>query len=275
MDETSETVVKAPKTPFEPKGATPEELALVQGNLAGLTPEQRVNYYRMTCESLGLNPLTRPFDYISLNGKLTLYAKKDAADQLRSLRKVSIQIVARESIEGVYMVTARATMPDGRTDESIGAGALPKDPAERANAIMRAETKAKRRVTLSICGLGMLDETELDTIPRSAYVVGEPSPTPQSPAWLAQPAKTLPPAPAAPDEREARVAAFRAKCWAIFEACSEEVKARIKHVTPATPYGRSTEGLIDTVTEIIKLKGMRASTLVLEEFEAAVLSINP
>ena len=33
-----------------------------------------------------------------------------------------------------------------------------------ANAIMKAETKAKRRVTLSICGLGMLDETELETI---------------------------------------------------------------------------------------------------------------
>ncbi|EOV0478051.1 hypothetical protein ACOIM4_001927, partial [Campylobacter coli] len=31
-----------------------------------------------------------------------------------------------------------------------------------ANAIMKAITKAKRRVTLSICGLGMLDESELD-----------------------------------------------------------------------------------------------------------------
>jgi hypothetical protein len=29
---------------------------------------------------------------------------------------------------------------------------------------MKCETKAKRRVTLSICGLGMLDEAELDTV---------------------------------------------------------------------------------------------------------------
>jgi len=29
---------------------------------------------------------------------------------------------------------------------------------------MKAETKAKRRGTLSICGLGMLDESELETI---------------------------------------------------------------------------------------------------------------
>jgi len=34
-----------------------------------------------------------------------------------------------------------------------------------ASALMKAETKAKRRVTLSIAGLGWLDETELATIP--------------------------------------------------------------------------------------------------------------
>ena len=37
-------------------------------------------------------------------------------------------------------------------------------PEAKANAMMKAETKAKRRVTLSICGLGMLDESEFDTI---------------------------------------------------------------------------------------------------------------
>src|SRR6202020_1247291 len=34
-------------------------------------------------------------------------------------------------------------------------------------AVMKAETKSKRRVTLSICGLGILDETEIETIPES------------------------------------------------------------------------------------------------------------
>src|SRR5690606_25662498 len=33
-----------------------------------------------------------------------------------------------------------------------------------ANLRMKAVTKAKRRVTLSICGLGILDESELDTL---------------------------------------------------------------------------------------------------------------
>ena len=36
---------------------------------------------------------------------------------------------------------------------------------------MKAETKAKRRVTLSLCGLGILDETEIDTVPPGGDIV--------------------------------------------------------------------------------------------------------
>jgi hypothetical protein len=39
---------------------------------------------------------------------------------------------------------------------------------DRANTILKAVTKAKRRVTLSICGLGFLDETEVEDIPAAA-----------------------------------------------------------------------------------------------------------
>ncbi len=75
-------------------------------------------------------------------------------------------IVGRELVDGVYVVTAQARTPTGRTDESIGAVTIDKLTGEaRANALMKTETKAKRRVTLSICGLGMLDEAEVDSIP--------------------------------------------------------------------------------------------------------------
>lgn len=141
------------------------EQVLLGGNLAQLSAGERLQYYKAVCESVGLNPLTKPFEYITLNGKLTLYAKKDCTDQLRSIHNVSIQIVGREVVEGTYVVTARATMPNGRQDESIGAVPLEGLKGEtRSNALMKGETKAKRRVTLSICGLGMLDETEVDSI---------------------------------------------------------------------------------------------------------------
>ena len=100
-----------------------------------------------------------------------------------------LTITSREQVGDTYLVIARATMPDGRTDESLGAvpiGNLKGDMF--ANALMKAETKAKRRVTLSICGLGMLDETELETIPTAA------PPTPPQPKQIA--AKPTPaPAP--------------------------------------------------------------------------------
>lgn len=143
-----------------------QEKVLLGGDLARLTPSERLSYYSSVCNSLGLNPLTRPFEYITLNGKLTLYARKDCTEQLRRLHDISITIVGRELVEGVYVVTARAENGNRRMDESIGAVPIANLQGEvKANAMMKAETKAKRRVTLSICGLGMLDETEIESIP--------------------------------------------------------------------------------------------------------------
>ena len=141
------------------------EKVVVNGDLSQLSTADRINYYKTVCESVGLNPATSPFEYIKLSGKLTLYPKRDATDQLRRIHRVSITIVDRQRLEDVYIVTARATTPDGRADESTGVVTIANLKGDNlANALMKAETKAKRRVTLSICGLGMLDESELDTI---------------------------------------------------------------------------------------------------------------
>jgi hypothetical protein len=51
-----------------------------------------------------------------------------------------------------------------------------------ANALMKAETKSKRRVTLSICGLGFLDETEADSIPGAVVHNGNGEKPPGPPA---------------------------------------------------------------------------------------------
>lgn len=147
------------------------ERVVMVGDLSKLQPAERMAYYSQVCESLGLNPLTQPFAYIILNGKLALYARKDASEQLRKRDQISIIIASRELVDGVYVVTARATTPTGRTDESIGAVSIEGLKGEnKANAMMKCETKAKRRVTLSICGLGMLDETEVSSVPDARVV---------------------------------------------------------------------------------------------------------
>jgi len=143
------------------------ELALVQNDLSKLDAKERLSLYRKTCESLGLNELTQPFGYIEFRGgKLSLYAKKDATDQLRKLHNVSIEIVSKEIVNDNYVVIARAKDKDGRCDEDMGSVSIKGLSGDNlGNAMMKAITKAKRRVTLSICGLGILDESETETVP--------------------------------------------------------------------------------------------------------------
>lgn len=149
------------------------EKVLLTGDLGSLTPPQRLSYYESVCRALKLNPLTKPFEYIVLNGKLTLYARKDCTEQLRRTYGISVHILARETQDSVITVTAQAKMPNGRQDESVGAVFLPSAGEARANAIMKAETKAKRRVTLSICGLGMFDESEIESIPSPEVMTAQ------------------------------------------------------------------------------------------------------
>ena len=121
------------------------EKVLIQGDLSKLSSQERLMYYNRVCTSLGLNPLTRPFDYITLNGKLTLYAKRDCTDQLRKLHDISIKITSREKMDDLYIVTAQGINKDGRIDESIGAVSIENLKGEAlANSLMKSETKAKR-----------------------------------------------------------------------------------------------------------------------------------
>lgn len=142
------------------------EKALMQGDLSKLSPEERKSYYEAVCESVGLNPLTKPLEYIWLNGELQLYANKTAANQLRKQYGVSITKLEEREDRGLFIVKAYAKTENGRSDVDEGAVDITKKSGEDlANARMKAITKAKRRVTLSICGLGYLDQTEVEDIP--------------------------------------------------------------------------------------------------------------
>ena len=146
------------------------EQVLIKGDLKNLNEEERARYYTRVCESVGLNPLTQPFQYITLNGKLTLYAKKDATEQLRMLKNISLSLESK-MVDDLYIVKATARTVDGRTDEATGAVTISGLKGDaKANAIMKAETKAKRRVTLSISGMGWTDESEIDSIPGAKKV---------------------------------------------------------------------------------------------------------
>jgi len=146
------------------------EQVIIKGDLSQLSPAERVSYYRAVCDSIGLNPLTKPFGYINLKGKLTLYAYKDATDQLRKINRISIGKPDIAFQDDLIIVSVAARDPQGREDSDIGVVRKSDMQGDVANALMKAVTKAKRRVTLSLCGLGWLDETEVETIPDAKRV---------------------------------------------------------------------------------------------------------
>lgn len=146
---------------------------IIGGDMSKLDESSKVTYYRSVCDSLGLNPLTQPFSYLRLNNKEILYANRSCTEQLRKINGVSVSQLEGKHVGDLYIVTCHVKDAQGRMDVSTGAvnvKGLQGDPL--ANAIMKAETKSKRRATLSICGLGFLDESEVETIPPEQ--IGKP-----------------------------------------------------------------------------------------------------
>lgn len=140
------------------------ESIISNGDISQLTPHQKVEYYVNICNKLGLDPMSQPFRILKLHGREILYCHRAGCQQLNKIHKVSHEIKARETVNECYVVTAQAYNPEERRTESIGAVPIFNLKGEAlCNAMMKAETKAKRRATLDLLGLGLPDETELDT----------------------------------------------------------------------------------------------------------------
>jgi hypothetical protein len=151
---------------------------IIDGDLSRLHPSDKVLYYRGYCERLGLDPFTKPFDLLRLQGREVLYLTRSGAQQLNKMHGVSHQIISRELMAepGIFQVIARATLPDGRFTESMSAVSIANLKGEQyCNALMKAETKAKRRSTLDLLGLGILSEEEAVPLPGERVEIAPPS----------------------------------------------------------------------------------------------------
>ncbi len=183
------------------------ESLVLRGDLSGLGPAERARFYVQMCEGLGLNPHAQPFAFLRLNGKEVLYATRGATDQLAAMHKLNREIIDGPKVidlAGTKLVYAvcRATHPNGRVETATATVPL----VDPVNVLMKAETKAKRRATLSILGLGVLDEMELETIPANVQEPGggvdlahaspaeEPAPPPRGEAPVEPPPADVPPA---------------------------------------------------------------------------------
>jgi hypothetical protein len=140
---------------------------------------QSPDYIRL-CTRYGLDHSTKPFEFLRLNGQLVLYPTRVAAEQLRVNHGLTLTVTARETltaevpdpyaegklieVDDIYVVRVHVKDRLGREDEATGAVSVNGLTGEAlAAAHMKAETKAKRRATLSICGIGLPDESEVET----------------------------------------------------------------------------------------------------------------
>ena len=156
------------------------EPLVVTGELIFLTPPERIQFYVQTCESMGLNPFTRPlqfFEQIDRNGKrnLILYALRGASVQLAAKHKLSVQILDPIFSHDAVMFNARVTSTNPpREDGAVGVASLKGlEGNEYADAIMAAQTKAKRRAIIDFVGSGLLDESEVEGMRGATIEVTE------------------------------------------------------------------------------------------------------
>lgn len=191
--------------------ADPEQAAgalahiLGTGDLSQLTNEQRVGYYLEVCSSLGLNPRTRPFDWIEFydpetrGKKLALYPNQSCAAQLRRQHQISVHTgeVTRSPDGSMLKCTATGTTPNGREGTAtkyvsiLDREGKPIRGNQLANAYMKCETGALRRLTFSM--VGMASPPDMDELQRPRVVTVDgtgrvlENPTPEQKALAADP----------------------------------------------------------------------------------------
>jgi len=187
---TTHTHEKAPAKKVDAHESAITEALIINGDLSKLHPADKVVYYKGYCERMGLDPFTKPFDLLRLQGREILYLNRSGSAQLNRMHGVSHSITSRTLHKDaeIYEVTARATLPDGRYTESLSAVSVAGLKGDAyCNVLMKAETKAKRRSTIDLVGLGILSEEEIATISNSetialdmnpVEIIAEPTPEP-------------------------------------------------------------------------------------------------
>ena len=149
--------------------ATRGEQALIRkitlsGDLSGFTEAERYAYALALCDRYKLDPLTKPFDFISSKTGVKIYANESCTDQLRKNHSCSAEIIKTEIIDDCFLVWARIITPDDRYTDELGSTSLKGSAEDRANAMKKAVTQALRRGTLAHCGLTALDESEVPDV---------------------------------------------------------------------------------------------------------------
>lgn len=167
----------------EQQGAAAEavEALVMNGDLSKLTPLQRVSYHAMICARHHLDPYAKPFEFLLLDGKLTMYPTKRCAEMLRYNHRISVKKVREERVGDLWCVEVEGRRPSGQTDfatKYVPLYTIERDGSKRSlagnklgDAMAKCETGAKRRLTFSMVALGGTEGQYDDEQPGGRHVI--------------------------------------------------------------------------------------------------------
>jgi hypothetical protein len=156
-------------------------------DLESLTEPQRQEYLRAVCKHMGvpdnLNLVALTYvDETDGPARLVAYAKRGATEAVRNNLQIDIVSLDNKMIGGSIVFTAVAkSKVTGRQEISTGSkwvDGLQGAPLD--DAIMTAQTRALRRVTLQFMGAGVLDESEVSQR-KTIYTQSAPQFVPPQP----------------------------------------------------------------------------------------------
>ena len=160
---------------------------LIRGDVSSVPREALLRYIFTFCERVGISPLAVPFSLMKTQRGMQLVANRNFYDAVASKYAVSRECVGEGFFEGtdLYFTRYRASTPDGRVTEDMAlVDTTGLNGNDLANAIMKAHTKGRNRVTRAHLGFPFPDETEAETVPGASVVSieevpngnGEPEP---------------------------------------------------------------------------------------------------
>jgi hypothetical protein len=138
-------------------------------DLFRLSDAERAMYAADASEYFGLPRELNALDFITMDDgtglrKLVLYARKGTADLLRDIHGIEVVSLTPCHTTDFAAFTAVGRNKAGRQEIAVGSCSIQGLKGERlSSAVMTAQTRALRRLTLQFVGGGLLDESEVNS----------------------------------------------------------------------------------------------------------------
>lgn len=144
-----------------------------------LSEEDRLKAALALCRALDIPTPLNPFRFITMNGKVVLYAPNEAAQLIAESKGASVNITNKylDKETNIYTVEVRVSTATRTIDNMacLYVGGLTGQ--KRADAMMKAVTKASRRTIFAAFGLSVTDDDDIEAQRTQGPATGVLPPT--------------------------------------------------------------------------------------------------